>query len=232
LLDRIKFFIPEPRQEFVAEFIGDLTNQATSGWTLKDFTLNPPRTRDEWDDDEDESEEPPDPGALNLSRLITQFVGYLRRVEGVPYPKGELIREELWRYFIRRHEGELKPRRGMVDEALHPKKKLPPPRPSHPLCPERVTLDVFLAQSIGFMLVQYYTMTALFEIIPAWLRFLDSQGLIDKDQHSKTLDELRPLHAKLLPLMKSYTCDPTLHRALEAWSTRPEGSQTLTQPQS
>ena len=33
---------------------------------------------------------------------------------------------------------------------MHPNLKLPkPPRPAHPLCPERVTLDVHLAQMMG-----------------------------------------------------------------------------------
>ena len=65
-------------------------------------------------------------------------------------------------------------------------------------------------------------MTALFESMPAWLRFLESQGLVDTERHAKTLDELRPLHAELLPLMKSYVDDPTLYRALQAWPLRPE----------
>jgi hypothetical protein len=224
LLDRIKYFIPDPRLDYVAQFIGDLTDQGTRRWTVNDFALKPPRkkNRDDWDESENEGDEPPDAGALNLSRLVSQFVGYLRRVEGVPYPKGDLARDELYRYFIQRHQGELKPRLSMLDQALHPKKKLPPPpRPAHPLCPERVTFEVCLARMISLMNSQYHTLAALFESIPAWLRFLESQGLIDNERHAKTLDELRPLHAELLPLMKSYVDDPALYRALQAWPLHP-----------
>ena len=221
LLDRIKFFIAEPHLDHLAEFIGDLAGQAAPAWTVDDFTLKPSRKkrRDDWFDDEDEDrEEPLDQGALNLSRLISQFVGYLRREEGVPYPKGNLIQKELFRYFSERHEGNLDPKPSMLEQAIHPKKKLPPPpRPSHPLCPERVTFEVCLARLVGFMNSLHHIAAALFEIVPAWLRFLESRRLIDNQQHAKTLEELRPLHSDLLKLMKSYTDDPTLCHALQRW---------------
>ena len=63
----------------------------------------------------------------------------------------------------------------------------------------------------------HHIAAALFEIVPAWLRFLESRGLIDNDRHAKTVEELRPLHADLLKLMKSYTDDPTLFHALQRW---------------
>jgi hypothetical protein len=62
----------------------------------------------------------------------------------------------------------------------------------------------------------------LFEIVPAWLRFLESRGLIDADQHARTLEELRPLHADLLRLMESDDEDPALFHALQTWPARPE----------
>ena len=60
---------------------------------------------------------------------------------------------------------------------MHPNRKLPkPPRPAHPLCPERVTLDVHLAGMMGMMSGLYHTAAALFQAMPAWLRFLESRG--------------------------------------------------------
>ena len=50
---------------------------------------------------EDDEERTPDQGAINLFRLITEFVGYLRREEGVPFPRGDLVSQELYRYFVR-----------------------------------------------------------------------------------------------------------------------------------
>lgn len=222
LLERIRYFVEDPRLEYVTEFIGDVSGNVDCAWAMADFTLNPPkkqRRRDEWGDEDDEASEPhEDRGTRNLFRLITQFVGYLRRVKQVPYPRGELIRHALHSYFIERHRGDLNPRLSMLDQAMHPKKKLPPPpKPSHPLCPERVTLDVFIGQMFGFMSAQHHKAAALFGVIPAWLRFLQSKKLIDDEQLARTLEELRPLHADVLRLMENYTDDPTLYRSLKGW---------------
>ena len=230
LLDRIRFFIADPDLDRVAEHIGDLAGQAAPTWTLDDFALKPVRKKrpDDWDDEEDEGEDSPDPGAQNLARLISQFVGYLRREEGVPYPKGELIRDELLRYFIRRHEGDLDPKLSMLEQALNPRTKLPPPpKPSHLLCPERVTFEVHLAELVSFMNGLYHTAAALFELVPAWLRFLEARGLIDADQHAKTVEDLRPLHAVLLPVMESYHEDPGLLHDLQTWPARPEKAAVM-----
>lgn len=227
LLDRIKFFIADPDLDRLAELIGDFAGTSAPPWRVEDFALTPVRKkrRDDWDDEEDEDQESRDPGAQNLSRLISQFVGYLRRVEGVPYPKGELIRDELFRYFIRRHEGDLDPKPSMLEQAMHPKKKLPPPpKPGHLLCPERVTFEVHLAGLVGFMNAMYGTAAALFELVPPWLRFLESRGLIDADRHAKTLEDLRPLRADLLRLVESYRDDPALFQHLKTWPARSEAA--------
>jgi hypothetical protein len=223
LLERIRYFIEDPRLEYVNEFIGDVSAKTDRAWTVADFDFSPPKNRrrqDEWDDDDDvDADEPPvDPGARNLFRLITQFFGYLRRVEQVPYPRGQLIRHALHGYFVERHRGDLNPRLSMLEQAMHPKKKLPPPpKPLHPLCPERVTLDVCIGQMCGFMSAQHHKAAALFGVVPAWLRFLQSKNLIDDVQRARTLEELRPLHADLLKLMEDYTEDPTLCRSLKGW---------------
>lgn len=227
LLERIRYFVEEPRLEYVVEFIGDVSSPMDNAWTVADFTLNPPpkrRRRGEWDDedDDDEGETPVDREAQNLFRLISQFVGYLRRVERVPYPRGELIRHALHNYFIQRHRGDLNPRLSMIEQVLHPKKKVPPPpKPSHPLCPERVTFDACLAERFGFMSAQYHQAAALFGAIPAWLRFLQSARLIDDEQRVRTLEELRPMHASVLKLMEDYKDDPTLYRSLKGWPDVP-----------
>ena len=224
LLERIKFYKAQQNNEFLDEYISDLLSQGTLTRTVSDFDLKPIRkkSRDDWDDEEQEGDDSPDPGARNLYRLISQFVGYLRREEGVPYSRGELVRNELFKYFTLRHAGELAPRLSMLERAKHPRKKLPPPpKPGHPLCPERVTFEVYLSGLMGFMNGLYYTATALFELVPSWLRFLESRGLIDAERHAKTVEELRPLHASLLRLMKTNRNDPTLFSALERWPAQP-----------
>jgi SEC-C motif len=223
LLDRIHFFVEEPREEYVREFIGDLTGNTGREWQVNDFDLSPPRKRgrDEWGDEEEERQSP-DSGAVNLSRLIAEFLGYLRREEGVPFPRGELVSKELFRYFLRRHEGDLDPRPSMLEQAMHPKRKLPkPPRPSHPLCPERVTLDVHLGGMMGMMSWRFHSAAALFQAMPAWLRFLESRRLIDADTRKKVIAELLPLHPTLLRIWEQQD-DPLLARLGQAWPDSPQ----------
>jgi SEC-C motif len=222
LLDRIHFFVEEPREEYLREFISDLSGTSGREWQVKDFALSPPRKRgrDAWGD-EAEDRQAQDPGAINLSRLIAEFVGYLRREEGVPFPRGELVRQELYSYFMRRQEGDLDPRPSMLEQTMHPNRKLPkPPRPAHPLCPERVTLEVHLARMMGMMSGLYHSAAALFQAMPAWLRFLESLRLIDAGTHRKVKAELLPLHASLLRIWEQQE-DPLLYRQGQAWPDLP-----------
>src|SRR5207302_1750439 len=99
----------------------------------------------------------------------------------------------------------------MLDQAMNPRKKPPKaPRPIHPLCPERVTLDACLAGMFGFLSNRSHTALALFEVLPAWLRFLESRRLIDADVRRKVVADLLPLHADLLRLTEK-SDDPALH---------------------
>jgi hypothetical protein len=223
LLDRVRFFIEEPREDYLREFIGDLAGISGREWKADDFALRPQRKRHGGDwDDEPEERQSPDPGAINLGRLIGTFVGYLRREEGVPYPRGELVRHVLYSYFLRRNQGDLDPRPSMLEQALDPKRKLPkPPRPAHPLCPERVTLDVHLAGMMGMLSGRYYSAAALFQAMPAWLRFLESRRLIDAATSRKVAAELLPLHATLLGIWKQHTDDLLLYRQGHAWPASP-----------
>jgi hypothetical protein len=226
LLERIRYFVEDPHLDRLADLIGDLSGTVDRAWTAADFVLGARKLdhrRDEWDDEDKEDDEASkDQGSRNLFRLVAQFVGYLRRVEQVPYPRGELIRQALHGYFIERHRGQLDPRLSMLDQALHPTRKPPrPPKPSHPLCPEPVTFEACLAQRLDFMSAQYHNAAALFEVIPAWLRFLQSKQLIDDKQHARTLEELRPMHPRLLKLMEGHQEDPTLYRSLKEWPGMP-----------
>jgi hypothetical protein len=223
LLDRIHFFVDEPGETYLREFIGDLTGNSEREWHENDFAITQRRKRgrDDWGDEKHERRTP-HPGAINLSRLISEYVGYLRREEGVPFPRGELVRQELYRYFMRRHEGDLDPRPSMLEQAMHPNRKLPkPPRPAHPLCPERVTLEIHLVGMMGMMSGLYHSAAALFQAMPAWLRFLASRRLIDAGTREKVIAELLPLHASLLRLWEQQD-DPHLYRQGQAWLDLPK----------
>jgi hypothetical protein len=220
LLERVQFFIKEPREGFLGDFLGDLTGNSRREWHADDFGLSQTRKRRRRDGD-GESEDPqtPAPGKLNLARLINTFVGYLRREEGAPFSRGELVRRELYSYFSRRNEGDLDPLPSRMGLALDPKRKLPkPPEPTHPLCPERVTLEVHLA---GLIDERHYSAAALLQAMPAWLRFLESQRLIDAATCRNSAAELLPLHDTLLGIWEKHTEDPLLYRHAQAWQALP-----------
>jgi SEC-C motif len=229
LLDHIHFFIDDPREADLAELITDLAGKSDREWRMIDFDLSRPQktTRDMWDDDDDddddekEEQEPLDPGAANLYRLTTQFVAYLRREEAVPYPRGELVRHDLGRYFLLRRDGDLDPRPSMLEQMQKPNRKPPkPPRPVHTLCPERMTLEIYLGRLMGMMSGRYHTAAALFLAFPAWLRFLESQRLIDATTREQVTKDLTPLHTTLMALWKQHD-DPLLYRDGQSWLGSP-----------
>jgi hypothetical protein len=106
----------------------------------------------------------------------------------------------------------------MLDQVLRPKQKFPkPPRPAHPLCPDCATLDVFLGGLVGYLNGLFHAAAAVFQAVPAWLRFLESRRLIDGDLRQKTANELLPLHLTLSRIWQTYEDDPTLDRQEQAW---------------
>ncbi len=218
LLDRVRFFIAEPRENAVSEMIGNLTGTSVREWKADDFVLQPTRQSDDSDDEDNDKPPARDPAIDNLARLIREFVGYLRREEGVPYPRAQLAREELPRYFLRRHSGDLDPRPSMLEAAKHPGRQLPkPPPPAHPLCPERVTLESHLAGLMDLMSGRYHRAAALFLAMPAWLRFLKSRGLIDDAISKRVVADLIPLHKQLLEFWKRNPEDPLMYRQGQTW---------------
>jgi hypothetical protein len=220
LRERIQFFLDDPHEDFIREFVADVTAASRREWKADDFDLGSPkkRRRDEWDDDYEEESPRPRPGVYNLSRLTSEFLGYLHREEGVPFPRAALFRDKLHHYFRDRHEGDLDPRLSMFEAVMHPNRKRPkPPPPAHPLCPERVTLEVNLARLMAMMSARYHAAAALFLGMPAWLRFLENRRLIDAGTHEKVLAELVPLHSDLLRIWKDFNQDPLLYQQGQEW---------------
>ena len=207
----------------LAQYIAHLTGQADRSWTMSDFEFRPPRSRSshDFDEEEDDEDRTPDEARENLFHLTVEFLGHLRREENVSYTRGELGRKHIEQYILERHAGELEPREGMLEAMMRPKRRRPKPRsrkPDHVLCPDHDTLDRYLAGLLGFINPQYYKAAATFELMPAWLSFLESRQLINDEQHRKTVRELRSLFSQLLDLWKKHTSDPALERGIKrAW---------------
>ncbi len=211
LIERISFYIEEPIIEYLRRDVTHLSGRSGRAWMLKDFEMRPPRkSRRDRDDD---------PASLNLYLLSLEFVGDQHRQAGVPYTRLEQARKNLIRYLRERHAGKLEERKSMLESMRqrHPRSKPRPRPPEHPLCPDRATLDRFLADMLDILSWRQYEVAATFELVPAWLSFLESRQLVDADRRHKTIAELSALHADLLKLYSRNHGDPTLKKAMESW---------------
>jgi len=220
--------------ERIANTMALIAGQAGRQWTREDFTF-PPKLKSR--DDGGKAISLPETVQDNLFDLSVDFQGHLWREEKVPLVKSELAREELVVYLVERLAGELEPRKSMFEAVVHPRRPGPPKRSPtfylsgdddsvHWLCPDRTTLDAFLAQLLDFLSVFPYKVSALYEAIPSWLGFLESRQLISASARSQTLRDLHGLKSGLLSILRKVQSDPALLSAIENWEkeTSPRGS--------
>jgi len=218
LLGKLETYFTPDADRF-SRYMACLTGPPPPQWTIDDFAFAPPRRRSDWYDDEEEEDEE-DPAVENLFWLTVAFTHYLHHEEQAPYPKARLARRHFNRYFLERHAGELEP----VDSPLFAPRRQKQRQKGkkakqhrYPLCPDRQTLDRYMAQLIGFMSSQYHVAGALLELVPAWLRFLEKYHLIDAAQREKTLQELKGLDTAWLTFVEKAVADPLLQANAEKW---------------
>ena len=240
LIRQIEFYTEIKLERFTA-YLAHLTGQANRHWTFDDFDLRTKGGKSKGDD----AEQAPDSGRENLADLSFDFLGYLRRQENVPYTKGALARHHLSRYVLKRYNGELEQRQSMLEALMNSPQHNPKKRRHRTawgttdeehrdyvaaiLCPDRETLDHYLAGLLNFINPQHYDVAATFELVPAWLRFLESRQLIAAPQRLATLRELHGLAAQLQELWKRYPDDPALQSQMENWRQSAEaGNASMT----
>lgn len=213
LVGRMEFFC-EPDAEGLEHYLAVLTGREKRAWKPEDFILRKRRPR--WE--EEEGEAIPDTGAQHLYDLTVEFLGYLRREEGVPYTRGEVARACIHEYIWERFSGELEPEMGRAEKAHLRKLSKGPPQPGKVLWPDRGTLDRYLAGMLSFFNLQYYKVAATFELVPAWLRFLESRQLLDAQRHAGIRGEMGKLRGDLEKLFNKFQEDPAPARNIQrAW---------------
>ncbi len=225
LLNRLR---TERDKEKFAEYLGYLSGRHLPEWALADCTLPSISHKEKsWWEEEDEEEEEPAvaPEYHNLHLLTVAFIHDWHTTERTPYTKAELARSHIYSYLMQRHRGDLAP----VDDfpfSQRPvkrkrKKQRDQPADSHPLCPDRQTLDRYMALLIGFLSGRYHAAGALLEAVPAWLRFLQKYELIDGDQAGEALASLKKLAADWKDAVERATSDPLLRanavKLYESW---------------
>jgi hypothetical protein len=145
--------------------------------------------------------------------LCQDFLGYLRHHEEVPFTKARLACFDIGDCLLECHNGKLTSRAGRKEA----KKGID--RPPNFLCPDAESLDVFLLQKKNMFSTRVYKVGAILELIPAWLRFLESEGLLDHDEKENIFAELMSVQTTWQKILTKLTKDQALLTGvLTAWS--------------
>jgi len=132
----------------------------------------------------------------------------------------------LAKFIFERHAGALEYQESMLESLQRDltrqrgRKLQPTPKfrqYAHQLVPDHERLDRFLGGLLGFLNQLYYRTAAVFALIPAWLRFLESRHLIDAALRVQALRDMESLIDPLCQVCSNFADDPTLHQALLRW---------------
>ncbi len=219
LMQKLEYYFEDLQTERFSEYVKSIGGQSDRNFSLSEFkTMSQKRRNDRYDDESEQVVLTPDARSA-LSSLLNIFIDYAHRVEGVPYTKAKLASENFFSYIYDRLVGKLEPRQSMLESMTNPQRKpKPKPKPpTHVLCPDHATLDRYLAGKLHFMNPQRYQVAATFELIPAWLRFLETKGLLESAMRESTLKDLGKLHATLCKLFDSDRSDPALSANMNRW---------------
>ncbi len=188
----------------LASFVAILRGERAYQWQLSHFVI------------EDMTEERQQAAAQNTAVLMLAFLGYLHQQELIPLSKGNIMRQ-LWPvYLVERRTGQLEERPDMT-AVIRGQRPRPVIRPKpHPLCPDKVTLEQYLAKLLNYQ-TQPYKAAAVFTLIPAWLRFLQTCQLIDQTQQITVSAELKSMADDLAACLSDFSDDPALRRDVMVW---------------
>lgn len=213
LIQRLEHYYPELDDKLVESYLSHLSGSAQREWSLEDFPA--PEQRGKKGPQNRPSKKRID---SDLTLLSLDFVRYLHTEEGQDHARAELGRSELTRYILRRNDGELVNRGSMMDRMLNPNRREPKQKmPENILCPDAETMDVFLGEMLYFTNPQHYKVAATFELLPAWLRFLSRQALVDETMGQAALSGLHRNRDSLRKCWSHYPYDPSLAEAMERW---------------
>ena len=146
----------------------------------------------------------PNYGLLYLSNLTARFIHYLHKEEGTSYIKAELARDEIYTLIAKR---EMNRRRSGQARKLE--------SPGNPLALSSQYLDARLEVLLESLIPSPYKAAALMESAPAWMRFLESQQLIDADLCRRRLRDFEPIAANLIEILDRDPTDPRISLALK-----------------
>lgn len=209
---------------WVTKFLKQLTGPvpAAGPLDLAEFDLKrrkPKRRRhDEYDDEDDGESAPEEDGPERaLVDLSVTFLGWMRRARNVPLTRGEVGRREMVQFLFNRADGKLDDRRSLMDRMMQPNRKIAKRPIEHPLCPDPIRFDTYLANSFHALGWRSHDAAALMHITPLWLEFLELNGLLTSEQRRKARESLGDLLEPFKGLL-SDADDPHLIEALDTWN--------------
>lgn len=216
LRDRILFFGSIDLQ-IIGDTIERMSGRRTNPWTLEDFRLDRPRP--EWRRKRKDDENGPDPAATeHLSQLSCEFLGYAHREAGVPWPQAQLVMPHLIHYILDRHNGQLEGSMlsrmmGSLSGAQTAKSR----SVANNLCPDRPTFERYLSQLLSPLGAKPPLAAALFLLMPSWLRFLESRGLLDAKARTNALTALAGFSDELARVLAEWGEVPALAEDVRRW---------------
>jgi len=207
--ERLRFFMDEDENFDYAQqalWIDCLVGCNNHPWALDDFKIElhiqPQRSDEEILKTLLASE--PNYGLRHLSELTARFIHYLHKVEGTSYVKAELARDEIYTLIAKREFNKRRPGRAGKRES-----------PERPLALSSQDLDARLELLLESLTPSPYKAAALMESAPAWMRFLESQQLIDADLCRRRLRDFEPIADNLIKTLDRDPTDPRISLALK-----------------
>jgi SEC-C motif len=207
--ERLRFFMDEDENFNYAQqslWIDCLVGRNNHPWTLDDFKIElhiqPQRNDEEILKTLLAGE--PNHGLRNLSNLTAQFIHYLHKEEGTSYVKAELARDEIYTLIAKREMNRRRPGQARKRES-----------PGNPLALSSQDLEARLELLLESLIPSPYKAAALMESAPAWMRFLESQQLIDADLCRRRLHDFEPIADNLIETLDRDSTDPRISLALK-----------------
>ncbi len=216
--ERLRFFMDDDENYDYAQqavWIDCLVGRNNHPWALDDFKIElhiqPQRSDEEILKTLVASE--PNYGLRHLSELTARFIHYLHKEEGKSYVKAELARDEIYTLIAKREmaRGSNQRRRGQAGRRESP---------GNPLALSSQDLDARLEVLLESLIPSPYKAAALMESAPAWMRFLESQQLIDADLCRRRLRDFEPIADNLIETLDRDPTDPRISLALKRQAER------------
>ena len=228
LAEELEYYFEKVDVSWLADYLERISGQSNRVWSKEDFKLKLKRAKYRKDEVASSALELHTPPKItvdfreSLTQILDEFVDYARRKEGIPYTKLELGRQSIASYILKRLSGELEPvpNRDSLDEESAVPKKIR--IPENLLVPDRSTLSSYLNLVVFDSLscsglLDYYAVATTFEMLPVWLRFLQTRGLVDLSEQITAVQEMGLLHADLLNSMETHISDSVLLNNFRGW---------------